>query len=124
MTDWITDRQPTEADGDVEGEVEVCRSPLVDEATWMHWSYVGPSTPWKHGLGWTPPGPQLAPAAPTTEPRRFVSISRTIVSDEDHFLDAIADDGTAWVLRMNVCSGSGRWRPMAPLPDYEVPADA
>lgn len=87
----------------------------------MHWSYVGPSTPWKHGLGWTPPGPQPAPAAPTTEPRRFVSISRTIVSDEDHILDAIADDGTAWFFHGARFS---TWMQLRPLPDYEVPADA
>jgi len=121
MTDWITDRQPTEADGDFEGEVAVCRSPKVDEHSWMHWSYVGPSTPWKHTLGWTPPWPQPALAAPTTEPRQFVSIRRTIVAGEDHILDAIADDGTAWCLRMSLRSS---WSPISPLPAREVPADA
>lgn len=120
MAKWITDRQPTEADGDAHGYVVVPRGPDLRDQLLQHWSYVGPGVPWHHCSGWQPP----ASAVPTTEPRRFVSISRTIVSDEDHFLDAIADDGTAWVLRTNVCSGSGRWRPMAPLPDYEVPADA
>jgi len=50
-----------------------------------------------------------------------VSISRTIVSDEDHILDAIADDGTAWFFH-------GRrfdtWMPTRPLPARKVPADA
>jgi len=36
-----------------------------------------------------------APRPPT--PRRFVSITRTVHSSRDgYFLDAIADDGTAW----------------------------
>lgn len=121
MTDWITDRQPTEAEGDTHGYVVVPRGPDLRDKLLQHWSYVGPGVPWHHCSGWQPPAPVAEPARPATEPRRFVSISRTIVSDEDHILDAIADDGTAWFLRSNVWS---RWRPMVSLPEYEVPADA
>ena len=120
MTEWITDRPPTEADGDSDGDVVVRMRPNIEIPQLLHWSYVGTGAPWKHCDQWQSPAPAAEPT-PTTEPRRFVSISRTIVAGEDHILDAIADDGTAWFLRTNVCS---RWRPMAPLPDYEVPADA
>jgi len=50
-----------------------------------------------------------------------VSISRTILNDSDHILDAIADDGTAWWLRLNACP---EWQALRPLPAREVPANA
>lgn len=36
-----------------------------------------------------------------TKPRRFVSISRTILKNGDHILDAIDDGGDAWWMRLN-----------------------
>ena len=121
MIKWILSRRPTEADGDAHGYVVVPRGPDLRDQLLQHWSYVGPGVPWHHCSGWQPPASVAEPARPATEPRRFVSISRTIVSDEDHILDAIADDGTAWFLHGARFS---TWMPLRPLPDYEVPADA
>ena len=53
--DWITDRRPTEADGDEEGDVRACRSPGETDWSYLHWSYLGEATPWKHCADWQPP---------------------------------------------------------------------
>jgi hypothetical protein len=49
-------------------------------------------------------------------PRMFTSITRTLYTDEQSVLDAIADDGTAW---WNYES-SDWWQPIPSLPDREV----
>ena len=45
--------------------------------------------------------------------RRFASISRTILSDGDHVIDAIDDEGTAWFM---LPDKQIKWRRMPPLP--------
>lgn len=88
--------------------------------SFKHWSQVKPYMPWMRCCHWQPPAPVAEPA-PTTEPRRFVSISRTILGHDDHILDAIADDGTAWFFHGARFS---TWMPLRPLPAREVSADA
>ena len=88
----------------------------------IHWSYVGAGVPWQHTSIWVPPAP--APVAPTTTPRKFVALSRT-VHEYGHTIDAIDDDGVAWWMVI----GSGdfpdvEWTQMRPLPAREVQADA
>ena len=110
--DWITDRPPTEADGDEDGYV------IVSTATQSLWyrkyfKLVSCGQPW---LPFTPPGATPEPAAaavttPTSQPRRIVSIAL----DADS-VAAVADDGTAWWL-----SGDGtKWTQLPALPDREV----
>jgi hypothetical protein len=114
--DWITDRLPTEADGDEDGYV------IVSNATqrkWygMHFMLVS------CGQSWLPfptpaamPAPEsAAPATPAPQPRRFVSITRTVYGAV-HTIDAVADDGTAWWM----VPGEADWTQLPALPDREV----
>lgn len=61
MSEWITDRQPTEADADPDGEVRVRKSPTSDDYKYLHRSYVGPGVPWRHSTQWGPPAPAAEP---------------------------------------------------------------
>ena len=69
--DWITDRRPTEADGDEDGNV-VLR--LVARVQWrpgsrfsqhVDWRHIGKGVPWKHTDIWQPP---TIPAPEPTKP--------------------------------------------------------
>ena len=118
MSDWIIDRPPTEADADRDGDVWVPNQPDPEDAFCVHWSSVGIGTPWRRSSFWRPPAPQPEPADRATEPRRFVSISRT-VHDHGPTLDAIADDGTAWWM----VADHTEWRQLSPLPARELPTE-
>lgn len=63
---WITDRRPTEADGDRDGDVLAQYHPDGDGDLFLHWSHVGEATPWKHCADWQPPtaAPEPAPTKP------------------------------------------------------------
>ena len=60
--DWIADRRPTEADGDSDGDVRARRNPDDSDYSYLHWSYVGEATPWKHCAYWQPPTTPTKPA--------------------------------------------------------------
>ena len=94
-TDWITDRLPTKADADADGEV------LAQGKGWINWKHVTTGTHWRHTIIWRSPT--------TTIPRKFTSITHV----DDRYL-ALADDGTAWF-----DLGNG-WMQMDPLPAREV----
>lgn len=72
MTDWITDRLPTEADADENGDVYVCTSPQLNKELFdcENWHDVTLGWPWRHTDLWTPPtpAPEPTPAAPELEP--------------------------------------------------------
>ena len=108
---WITDRLPTEADGDHDGDVIGL---LPGGLTWyvIHWSEIGPYQPW---LPFTPPGATPEPAVPTSQ-RRIVSITRTVQETGHHTIDAVADDGTAWWK----VPGDVEWTQLPALPKREV----
>lgn len=55
MTEWITDRQPTEADGDGDGDVSCKRHPDGEGYQFIHWSHIGPGVPWRRTNYWQPP---------------------------------------------------------------------
>lgn len=136
MSDWITDRPPTEADGDMDGDVWVRTRPDIGFYVHRNWSIVGIGTPWQRSHFWRPPAPQIEPepepkpAAPATEPRRFVSIRRTILRDGDHILDAVDDKGIAWWMRLDTQPHhpafppeDPAWRQLSPLPARELPTE-
>lgn len=106
-TDWITDRPPTEADADADGEV---LTPLLRPGPWSaftKWDQVPAGLPWRHTSWWRAAS---APApAPATTPRLFTSITYA----DDRYI-ALADDGTAW---FNFGKG---WLQLEPLPAREV----
>jgi hypothetical protein len=77
--EWITDRPPTEADGDMDGDVRMVPAPGADfdDYVLVHWSYVGDAVPWQHTPSWRPP----AEPAPT-EPDRIAALEQRVVELE------------------------------------------
>lgn len=64
-TNWITDRRPTAADGDIDGDVRARRNPDDTDYCYLHWSYVGAGVPWCCSAFWQPPAtPEPEPAKP------------------------------------------------------------
>jgi hypothetical protein len=52
--EWITDRLPTEADGDMEGNVWMRHVSSPEHNFFAHWSHVGPGAPWQRTSYWKP----------------------------------------------------------------------
>ena len=124
---WITDRPPTEADADRDGDVAVKRRPGSDACACVHWSFVKPGMFWRRTSFWSAP----EQAVPATQPRRFVSISRTILKDGDHILDAIDDEGIVWWRRLDTQPHhpafppkAPAWQQLSPLPAREVSTES
>ena len=132
MTDkriWITDRLPTEADADEDGDVIACTTPrlCIDFFLYEKWHDVTPGWPWRHSQLWTPPtpAPEPAPAAPEADPepepepekavRGFLAFTR--VENEYGFTDsAVATDNTAWVRFYGINHPTSGWMAITPLP--------
>ena len=61
-THWITDRPPTEADGDEWSEVCVSSQPCgLGPLARIHWSYIKPGIPWRRSDTWQAPPPRVLP---------------------------------------------------------------
>ena len=123
MSNWITDRPPTEADGDADGDVLVQMRPDSALGTCLHWAHVAPWAPWRHTTFWKEPVAAPEPATPTTQPRRFVSISRTILNPTTVILDAIDDEGVAWTRTLNPIPPQPPWKRIVPLPARDLPTE-
>lgn len=112
---WITDRLPTEADGDKDGNVIIL---IPGNRAWCrsYWSSVEPGQPW---LAFTPPTTastsKPTPSTPAPLTRRIVSITRTVYG-AIHIIDAVADDGTAWWK----VPGEVNWTQLPELPKWEA----
>ncbi len=52
--EWITDRPPTEADGDIFGDVRIQQGPGSSNHCIVHWGYVGAGVPWQRTGAWQP----------------------------------------------------------------------
>jgi len=59
MSEWITDRPPTEADADPNGDVLVRRSSTYFTA--LPWRYVAAGAPWRRTAFWCQPAPAAEP---------------------------------------------------------------
>jgi len=73
---WITDRLPTKADGDMDGDVRMSSRPTCSighNFVLVHWSYVGPSAPWQHTSYWKP-----SAEPETTEPDRIAALEQQL----------------------------------------------
>lgn len=103
---WITDRLPTEADGDADGDIAVLGH---EGSRWfvVPWDEVGSNQPW---LPFIPPGATPEPTAPTSQ-RRIVSITESAGT-----VLAVADDGSAWWLSADL----SRWTQLPALPQREA----
>ena len=78
--EWITDRLPTEADGDGSGDVRLRRRPGPSaEFNFAHWSHVGPGAPWQHTSYWQNHNPT------PTEPDRIAALEQRLESLEQLF---------------------------------------
>ena len=114
--DWITDRRPTEADGDKDGLVIARCGPDNDVLTYLHWSHPYWKRVscvrllWSHTDMWQPP------TAPT--PRKFASLTRT--GSSRHIIDAIDEDGVAWWMTPATHDSEPEWHQLTPLPGKEA----
>jgi len=74
LFEWITNRLPTEADGDSDGDVRLRRGKNFGL---VHWSYVGPGAPWQHTSYWKP-----SAEPETTEPDRIAALEQRVARME------------------------------------------
>ena len=84
-SEWITNRPPTEADGDADGSVRMIHAPDADPDDYVlvYWSYVAIGAPWQHTSCWEPPTepeptePDHASTA-STEPDRIAALEQRV----------------------------------------------
>jgi hypothetical protein len=65
--EFITHRQPTEFDGDCDGDVRQVCNPNSNNTVYMHWSLVPPGVKWTHSDLWHPPATPKPTPAPKPE---------------------------------------------------------
>ena len=77
---WIADRPPTEADGDMDGDVRMKLAPNAGLEDWacVHWGYAAAAgASWQHTAYWG------APTEPTpTEPDRIAALEQRVAELE------------------------------------------
>ena len=112
MTDWITDRRPTEADGDKDMDVRVRYGPDSEDYSYLHWSHVGAGVPWKHcgdPHAWKP-----AAESPTPEPAEPVGFIPTLTLRPSGEIPQVITTGAApfYVLVVGDDSSNGNGEPI------------
>jgi hypothetical protein len=81
--EWITDRLPTEADGDRDGDVWMRHVSSSEHNFFAHWSHVGPGAPWQRTTHWKKPPTEPTPTEPTpTEPDRIAALEQRVAELE------------------------------------------
>jgi len=86
--EWITDRLPTEADGDGDGDVRRRHWSDPSEYDLAHWSHVGPGAPWQRTSYWKPPAQPIP-----TEPDRITALEQRVTGllrAQDELIAAMA----------------------------------
>ena len=82
--EWITDRLPTEADGDMDGDVRRRHWSDPSEYDLAHWSHVGFGAPWQRTIYWKPP------AQPTpTKPDRIAALEQRVAELEARVFEQV-----------------------------------
>ena len=81
--EWITDRLPTEADGDMDGDVRMVLGPN-GSGDWdlAHWSCVGAGAFWQHTSYWKPPTEPDRTKPTPTEPDRIAELEQRVAELE------------------------------------------
>jgi hypothetical protein len=77
--DWITDRQPTRADADINAQILVRHDGLDEGEKLQHWNSIPPKVHWRHTSFWRPPA-EPAPEHPAAEPAPDPGLSGWITS--------------------------------------------
>lgn len=116
--DWITDRLPTAADADRDGDVKIpCRpgdQPDDDSTFWVHYSLIFPGQPWWSAMASQATPAPAEPPAPTPPAERkikqFVYIPKT--ENKGEKVIALCNDGTLWY----ASPGWLNWLSFAPIP--------
>jgi hypothetical protein len=76
--EWITDRLPTEADGDRDGDVWIRHVSSSEHNFLAHWSHVGPGAPWQRTIYWKPPTEPTPTESTPTEPDRIAALEQQL----------------------------------------------
>jgi hypothetical protein len=116
MNDWITDRLPTAADADIDGEVliKLVQDSECGEGAYAHFTVVVLGQPWwsrnaaARGAQPTPP--------PAPAPTRVV----TAMTADGPCLYAACNDGTIWQFPGGL---DRRWYQLPSIPQPETPND-
>jgi hypothetical protein len=106
---WISSRLPERDDADSNGRVYVADSPEYPDYSFTisQWDKVESSQVWAH----TDTYPD------DCAPLKFASLTRTITPGLNTvYLDAIAEDGSAWWARVSLSDGTPtKWKQHSPL---------
>ena len=128
MTEWITDRLPTERDADGDGDVRVPRDLGADPLTlygYQFYKWIVPGQPWwsRNAATAPEPAPESAPE-PAPEPApvagrkivQFVHVPENDYHGQKAF--ALCDDGTMWTSSISntMCAP---WQQLPPIPQRE-----
>jgi hypothetical protein len=113
MTEWITDRLPTAADADADGDVKIKTGQRQDpeNGDFAHYTLIVPSQPWWSRNAANRPTP---PPAPAPAPTRVV-FAMCAAFDSMY---AACNDGTVWAL-----SPMCPWHQLPSIPQPEASDD-
>jgi hypothetical protein len=113
MNEWITDRLPTRADADADGDVRVRYETggAPEDGVYVHYSVVVPGQPWWSRNAATRAAQPTPPPAPA--PTRVVT---ALAIDGDVTVIAACNDGTMWIRQP-----MGGWGQIPSIPQPEAP---
>jgi hypothetical protein len=115
MNEWITDRLPTRADADADGDVRVRYETggAPEDGVYVHYSVVVPGQPWWSRNAAARAAQPTPPPAPA--PTRVVT---ALAIDSEVTVIAACDDGTMWIRQP-----MDGWGQIPSIPQPEAPND-